>query len=92
MKNICMKMKFISQRHIVLLFYSSNMAAANTLYIFLINSIVIGKRQLRELEKTSRSFGTLSFLLRTSESRTYLLTYLLTNSGDDIMVTSLQVN
>ena len=33
------------------------------------NSIVIGKRRLRELEKTSRCFGTLSFLLRTSESR-----------------------
>ena len=31
-KHICMKMKFISQRNIVLLCYSSNMAAANTLY------------------------------------------------------------
>ena len=32
MKNTCMKMKFISQRNIVLLCYSSNMAAANALY------------------------------------------------------------
>ena len=31
-KNICMKMKFISQRNIALLCYSSIMAAANTLY------------------------------------------------------------
>ena len=30
-----MKMKFISQRNIVSLCYSSNMAAANTLYIYI---------------------------------------------------------
>ena len=30
--NICMKMKFISERNMVLLCYSSNMAAVSTLY------------------------------------------------------------
>ena len=32
MKSICVKMKFISQRNMVLLCYASNMAAANILY------------------------------------------------------------
>ena len=33
-KDICIKMKFISQRKIILLFRSSNMAAVNKLYYY----------------------------------------------------------
>ena len=62
-------------------------------YIFLKNSSVIVKgdlensRKLRDVSVRCRSY----FALR-KVGLTYSLTYLLTNSGDDITVTSLQVN